>query len=104
MNRRRCLRSLLAIVPSAFLTSTLFAQVIDGKVTLRDRLKAGLLCRRPEEFEFVDHVVDLVDQKELTEALVLSTYKWSVQQRANFPFFYFREAIRRRAKEIGVQV
>jgi hypothetical protein len=105
MNRRHFLRSIATTAACGFLPAAASAdQLVDGKATLRDRLRAGLLCRRDEEFDFVDHVVDLVNQKKLTQALVLSTYKWAVEQRPEYPFYYFQYGIRQRAKAIGVQV
>jgi hypothetical protein len=109
MDRRHWFRSTAASLLAAGLSgllrpTTALAQGVDGRVSLRDRLKAGLLCRRPEEFAFADHVVDLVDQKKISEELVLSTLKWAVEQRPNFPFYYFRDALRLRAKQIGVTI
>jgi hypothetical protein len=74
------------------------------EVTLAERLRAGLKCRRPEEVDFVDDVVALVDQKKLGVDLVLSTYQWAVKQRPDFPFYYFQYGIRRRAAAIGVDI
>ena len=71
-------------------------------VSLNDRLKAGLKCRRPEEVAFVNMVVLLVDQKKLTKEMVLGTYQWAIGQRADAPFYYFQYGLRRRAAAIGV--
>lgn len=71
-------------------------------ITLFDRLNAGLKCRRPEETAFVETVVQQVEQRRLTPDLVLSTYRWAVEQRPEFPFYYFQYAIRRRAAAVGV--
>jgi hypothetical protein len=110
MDRRRWLQRFAGVIVGAAvslgwgrLADDVQAQT-DGKVSLRDRLQAGLLTRRPEEKAFVDHIVDLVEQQQLPLDLVLSTYRWSVKQRPDFPFPYFQEAIRRRAAAIGVTV
>jgi hypothetical protein len=73
-------------------------------ITLEDRLKAGLKCRKPEEFAFVATVAQFVDQKKLTPDLVLSTYRWAIEQRPDFPFYYFQYGLRRRASAIGVSI
>jgi len=104
MNRRNWLVSTLATLSSTLLPTLAIGQVIDGRVSLRDRLKAGLRCRRPEEENFADHIANLVDQKKLSEGLVLSTLKWAIEKRPNFPFYYFRDAIKLRAKQVGVTV
>ncbi|WP_254506952.1 hypothetical protein [Anatilimnocola floriformis] len=74
------------------------------QITLHDRLRAGLKCRRPEEFEFVAHVAELVENNTLSPELVLSTYRWAVKQRPNFPFFYFQYALKQRAAALGVDL
>jgi hypothetical protein len=74
------------------------------EITLEDRLKAGLKCRKPEEFEFVANVAQLVKNGQLGPDLVLSTYRWAVKQRPDFPFYYFQYALKRRAAALGVEV
>ena len=104
MNRRNWLITTFAGLAGTGFPTLVAAQVIDGRISLRDRLKAGLRCRRPEEEAFADHIVDLVEQKKLTTEMVLGTLKWAVERRPNFPFYYFRDAIRIRAKSVGVTV
>jgi|GEM_PF-2815736 len=104
MHRRNWLVSTLATLFSTLVPALAIGQVIDGRVPLRDRLKAGLRCRRPEEEHFADHIADLVEQKKLSEGLVLSTLKWAIEKRPNFPYYYFRDAIKIRAKQLGVTV
>lgn len=74
------------------------------EITLEDRLKAGLKCRRPEEFEFVAAVAELVKNGQLQPDLVLSTYRWAVKQRPDFPFYYFQYALKQRAAALGVNL
>ncbi len=104
MNRRNWLFTTFATVSSTLLPSWGVAQIIDGRVTLRERLKAGLRCRRPEEEAFADHIADLVEQRQLSAEMVLGTLKWAVERRPNFPFYYFRDAIKIRAKSVGVTI
>ncbi len=99
MHRRNWLASFVALLTLAFGAQLTRAE---KQITLTDRLKAGLKCRRPEEFAFVESVVVLVDQKKLKTDLVLSTYRWAVEQRPDFPFFYFQYGLRRRAAAVGV--
>lgn len=73
-------------------------------ITLEDRLKAGLRCRRPEEFAFVATVAQFVEQGKLKTDLVLSTYRYAVEKRPDFPFYYFQYGLRRRAAAIGVDI
>jgi hypothetical protein len=102
MHRRHWLLSFCALVLAAVGLRDARAQ--QEEVSLTDRLKAGLKCRRPEESAFVEAVVALVDQQKLSKELVLSTFQWSVRQRPDFPFYYFQYGIRRRAAAIGVDI
>jgi hypothetical protein len=105
MHRRNWLTALCGFVGSAFLFVAAPAFAQDGKpITLEDRLKAGLKCRRPEEFEFVELVAKFVKEGKLTSEMVLGTYQWATRQRADAPFYYFQYGLRRRAAAIGVQL
>jgi hypothetical protein len=78
------------------------------QANLNETLRYVLRCRRPEEFAFVDLVTDKVQQKQLPIEMVLSMMKWSVERArergTKIPFPYFQEGLRRRAKEIGVDL
>lgn len=102
MHRRHWLVSFCILVLAAVGLGDVSAQ--QEEVTLTDRLKAGLKCRRPEEFAFVESVVALVDQQKLSKELVLSTFQWSLRQRPDFPFYYFQYGIRLRAAAVGVDI
>jgi hypothetical protein len=106
MNRRNWLVTAIGSAVAAWLVATrpALAEPEGKEITLEDRLKAGLKCRRPEEFAFVKTVAQKVDQKQLTPDLVLSTYRWAVEQRPEFPFYYFQYGLRRRASAIGVSL
>lgn len=101
MHRRSWLTCLSAFVLVAGGIAVAPAQ---EEVSLTDRLKSGLKCRRPEEAAFVESVVALVDQKKLPVDLVLGTYQWAVKQRPDFPFYYFQYGIKRRAAAVGVDI
>jgi len=107
MHRRNWLGQVLRKLAAAGclvggLQSSAYSQ--QQEVTLEDRLKAGLKCRQPEEFAFVAQVAQLVEDRQLTPELVLSTYRWAVAQRPDFPFYYFQYGLRRRAAAIGVDL
>lgn len=104
--RRNWLVTTIGAVVTAWLLAarTTLAEPEGTEITLEDRLKAGLKCRRPEEFAFVATVAQKVKQKQLTPDLVLSTYRWSIEQRPDFPFYYFQYGLRRRASAIGVSI
>lgn len=105
MHRRNWLTAFLGLLGSGLVLLLAPALAQEGKpITLEDRLKAGLKCRRPEEFEFINLVAKYVDQGKLSTELVLGTQQWAVKQRPDAPFYYFQYGLRRRAAAIGVDI
>ena len=106
MQRRHWLASFAAFVLSCGITTRRIhpGRIGQEEVSLTDRLQAGLKCRRPEEVEFVQSVVVLVDQQKLSKELVFSTFQWAVRQRPDFPFYYFKYGMKRRAAAEGVDI
>jgi hypothetical protein len=73
-------------------------------ISLEDQLKTGLRARRPEETEFVEEVVRLVNTGKLPRKLVDSTFIWAVRRRTNYPFPAFERALRLQADQLGVDL
>jgi len=71
-------------------------------ISLEDQLKTGLRTRRPEEGEFVEEVVRLVNAGRLPRKVVESTYLWAINRRQTYPFPAFERALRLRAEKLGV--
>ena len=46
-------------------------------VDLKIQLEKGLKARLPREFDFIDHVVGMVDNNQLPRDLVQSTFLWA---------------------------
>lgn len=71
---------------------------------LKDQLEKGLKARRPAELAFIAHVVVLVETKKLPLPLVKSVFQWARKRGAktNYPFPYFKRALRIRAKKLGI--
>jgi hypothetical protein len=101
MNRRTWFRSLAIAVSSWTSASWLLAEG-SGVASLRDTLRSGLRCRRPEEFAFVDLVVDKVDQNKIPKEMVLSMFNYARDRRPKLPFPYFEVGMKKRAAAIGV--
>jgi hypothetical protein len=72
-----------------------------GGPDLKTTLEKGLRARRPVEFAFIQQVVNKVDDGTLSSSLVNSTFLWA-RQRQPFPFPYFQQALKVRAKKAGV--
>ena len=103
MNRRTWFRSLAIVVSSWAAASKLLAEG-SGVASLRDTLRSGLRCRRPEEFAFVDLVVDKVDQNKIPREMVLSMFNYARDRRPKLPFPYFEVGMKKRAAAIGVNL
>lgn len=73
------------------------------QVDLQIQLEKGLKCRRPVEFEFVEHVVELVAEGTLPRSLVDSTFLWARRQ-GRYPFPYFQRGLKVRAARLGISI
>ena len=71
---------------------------------LKQTLEQVLRARRQEEFDFIAKVVGLVDAGTLPRSMVESTLHWVRKKNPKRPFQYFEQALRVRAKEIGVEL
>ena len=71
-------------------------------VPLLDQLKNGLRATRPNQEEFLQHLVAQVDQGAVPRSMVNTVYKWALQRNPRVPFPYFQVAMRELAKRRGV--
>jgi hypothetical protein len=97
-----CLGTLLAIVPavSAPAQEPLPAGAV---IDLQDQLERGLKARRPEEFAYIERVVELVRQQQLPLDLVRSTFQYARRKRP-YPIQYFHRALTIRAAQVGIAI
>lgn len=77
--------------------------------TLRERLTAGLLARRPSEIAFLDAVVETVERGELSERLVNRVFLWARSRpgrgsATDRPIVRFQPALTRLAARYGVSI
>ena len=88
--------------PNSAGASTIAANVAG----LQEQLETGLKARRPEEFVFIEKVVNMVSNDQLPLSLVKSTFQWTRQspKARKYPFYYFQRALRERAKKLGITV
>ena len=73
---------------------------------LRDQLEKGLRARRPEEFRFIQRVVEMVNQGQLPLGLVKSTFQWARKKAdvKRYPYQYFERGLRLRAAKLGILI
>ncbi len=108
MDRRAFLQAIpigtafgLGLVSSAWLD----ASQTQGP-TLRDQLEKGLKARLPEEFEFVDTVVTMVDNGTLPRDMVDGVFFWVRKNRnqRKYMFPYFERLLRLKAQKAGIAI
>lgn len=84
-----------------------YAQAGKSKVdldALREQLTKGLKVTRPEEEQFVNHIVTLVGQEKLPVSLVYAAFRWSRSRRPDYPFPYFVSAVKALAKKNKIEI
>jgi hypothetical protein len=69
---------------------------------LKTTLEKGLRCRLPREFEFVDKVVQYVDDGKLDRKTVMMTFLWALKKPNHYQATFFMLAMREQAKKLGV--
>ncbi len=105
MHRRTWIRTLAFALGSLSLRSFARSQEEPrGVATLTDQLRFGLKARRPVEFEFIDLVVDKVEQKLLPRDMVLSAMTYAQTKNKDRPYPYFEFSLKKRAAAIGVEL
>ena len=73
---------------------------------LQDTLEKGLKARLPQDFAFIEHVVEMVNDGELPVTLVTSTFQWVRTNRGNKVYLvpYFEQALKFRAAKLGISI
>lgn len=72
-------------------------------LTLKTQLQKGLKARRPVEFQYIDQIIDLVEEGKLPRKLVVTTYL-AAQQQPRRPLQYFQLALAARARGLNVRL
>ena len=56
---------------------------------LKTQLEKGLYARRPVEFEYIDEIINLVEEGKLPRAIVTTTFVWARRTRRRLQYFQF---------------
>jgi hypothetical protein len=78
-----------------------------GTPDLKTTLEKGLRARRKAEFQFIDHIITMVNSGALPRSLVESTFLWARKEAAakhSYPFVYFERGLKARAKKLKIQI
>ncbi len=97
------LRAARALLAALVLLVAAAPSVALELATLEERLEKDLRARRPQEFAFIDSVVEHVEKGKLPLSVVDSTYLWA-RTKQPIPFPYFERALRLRAEKLGVEL
>ncbi len=68
---------------------------------LKTQLQKGLRARRPVEFEYIDQIVQLVEDDKLPYHLVITTFGWARVRRYQ-QLQYFQLALQARTRGLGI--
>ena len=71
-------------------------------VPLIDQLANGLRASRPGDIEFLNVVVQRVDEGKLPQGMVNLVYRWAIERNPRVPFPYFQLAMRELSRRRGV--
>ena len=93
----------LAIGPAVVAAQGSKSSIAPGGPDLKATLEKGLKARRPQEFSFIQLVVNRVDDGSLPQPLVESTFLWARKQRP-YPYVYFERGLKVRAKQLGISL
>jgi hypothetical protein len=89
--------TLLAAAPA---TNERFSQKEEADLT--EILETGLKVRTPKEKAFIARVVETVEKKQLSEALVKAMFQRARAKHAHYPYPYFTAMMIKIAKQQGV--
>ena len=90
--------------PTFFPTKTPAKTNAAVQVTLKQQLQKGLKLRRPIEFEFVDGIVQMVEEDKLSIDTVNKAFAWSRHRNKVRPYVYFEASLVELAKRDGVDI
>jgi hypothetical protein len=104
----RCAFLALVLVMAAAVATQAadLSPISGGGVTgldLKTQLEKGLYARRPVEFEYIDQIIQLVEDGELPRELVTSTFVWA-RKKPNRRLQYFQFALQARARGLDVDL
>jgi hypothetical protein len=71
---------------------------------LKTQLEKGLKARRPVEFQYIDQIIQLVEDGSLPVSLVQTTYGWARKQTSARQLQYFQFALQARVRSQGLNV
>lgn len=101
---RTCALGILLALSLAVTAGAVEPPISGGGVSgldLKTQLEKGLYVRRPVEFEYIDQIMQLVDDGKLPRDLVTSTFIWARKQPTR-QLQYFQFALQARARPLGI--
>lgn len=108
MDRRQILRlsSLVLATLAGLVVSQTISRAEPDLPTLRERLEKGLKARLPNEFEFLDTVVTMVDAGTLPRELVDKVFFYVRREKSHKKYLvpYFERLLRAKAREQGIEI
>lgn len=100
LSRRQLTLATAALALGCFMKAPTWGSTI---AEFRDQLRLGLQARLPEEFQFIDRILQLVEQGHVPRDLVQSTFQWARKKRP-YPFQFFKRGLIVRAARRGIVI
>lgn len=100
-NRRQWFTHVVAAAGSLPLLNRATAQ---DTPTLKEQLEFGLRARRPEEFAWIEDIVDMVNTGQLPRKIVTVCFNWSRKKNTKYPYQYFVRSLRILAGRQGIEI
>ncbi len=98
---RRCL--LRISVVTLVIAGALWATPVQAASLTAGQMRAALRTASPEDDGFIDRVLGMVDDGDLPESLVISSFQWARKKSSN-RFQYFRRALTVQASRRGIRL
>ena len=93
----------LGPVPLGF-ESSVCGQTRYQQISLKQQLQFGLRARTPEEFAYIDTIVQLVETNVLPRDLVNMAFLWARKKKGRYPYPYFSRALVILAEREGIVI
>jgi hypothetical protein len=107
MSRRFAVPTMLAVILVCGLGNAAGPLPFDGGgvtgLNLKTQLQKGLKARRPVEFQYIDEIIELVEEGKLPRKLVVTTYL-AAQRQSRRELQYFQLALEARARGLPVKL
>ena len=103
ISRRTAFTFLATVMTPMAWSESAWGQSSYQQISLKQQLQFGLRARTPQEFAYIDTIVDLVERKILPRDLVNMAFLWA-RKKGRYPYPYFSRALVILAERDGIVI